>query len=208
MSDDQLDTLFLRDIYQRLGTGDPDARNELLLRASGRLERLARKMLHGYPGVRRWEDTSDVLQAALMKLMRALDTVQPGSTRDFIGLAAEQIRRVLIDLARHYQGPRGHAANHASGVLRRANESELRVLEPVDAAIPPTDELDKWCSFHEAVEQLPVMEREVFGLSFYHGWKQRDIADLLQVSDRTVRRFWHQACDELREALGETLPID
>ena len=44
----------------RLRAGDESARDELLDIACERLGRLARKMLRGYPGVRRWEQTDDV----------------------------------------------------------------------------------------------------------------------------------------------------
>jgi hypothetical protein len=33
----------------------------------------------------------------MMRLLRAMEDVQPASTRAFFGLAAEQIRRVLLD---------------------------------------------------------------------------------------------------------------
>lgn len=207
MSDDVLDTLFLQNVYRRLAAHDASARDELLRRASGRLERLARKMLRGFPGVRRWEGTDDVLQNALMKLVRALEQVQPESSRAFIGLAAEQIRRTLIDLARHYQGAEGQGAHHASGVLQRDTGQNQPGFDSLD---PPEDsgQLDQWCALHDAVERLPTMEREVFSLSFYNGWKQTEIAELLLVSERTVRRFWQSACDQLKEISGVERPLE
>jgi hypothetical protein len=54
-------------------------------------------MLRGFPAVQRWADTRDVLQASLLRLLHALEEVRPSSSRDFFGLAAEQIRRELLD---------------------------------------------------------------------------------------------------------------
>lgn len=207
MTDEELDTLFLQDVYRRLEANDATALDDLLHRVSGRLERLARKMLRGFPGVRRWEETADVLQAALIRLMRAVEQVRPDSSRAFIGLAAEQIRRTLIDLARHYQGPEGHGAHHASGVLQRDAEQSAAPFDPADRRAG-TEELERWRLFHESIERLPVTEREVFSLSFYHGWKQSEIAEHLQVSERTVRRFWQSACDQLRDLTGGELPFE
>src|SRR5476649_2911770 len=93
----------LQPLLARLSAGDAAARNELFRHASGRLERLARRMLHHYPTVHRWAGTDDVLQNALIRLLRALETVHPATPRDFLGLAAEQIRRELIDLARRFR---------------------------------------------------------------------------------------------------------
>lgn len=207
MTDEPLDTLFLQDVYRRLAAHDTSARDDLLQRSSLRLERLARKMLRGFPGVRRWEGTDDVLQNALMKLVRALEEVKPESSRAFMGLAAEQIRRTLIDLARHYQGAEGQGAHHASGVLQRDPGQSRPGFDPRDAG-EESGVLDEWCALHHAVERLPLMEREVFSLSFYNGWKQTEIAELLQVSERTVRRFWQSACDQLRELSGVQRPFE
>jgi RNA polymerase sigma-70 factor (ECF subfamily) len=80
----------------------------------GRLERLARKMLRRFPGVHRWAETGDVLQNALLRLLRALQEVRPESVRGFFGLVAEQMRRELLDLARHFCGPQGLGARHDS----------------------------------------------------------------------------------------------
>src|SRR5438105_14659239 len=86
----------------RMQAGDRAALDELLRHACGRLERLAHKMLGAHPAVQRWAQTDDVLQGALLRLARALETVQPGSVRDFFALAAQQVRRELTDPARHY----------------------------------------------------------------------------------------------------------
>ena len=43
-------------------------------------------------------------------------------------------------------------------------------------------------------------------LTFYHGWKQADIAVLFQVDERTIRRRWQAASVRLGEQLGGRLP--
>ena len=98
----------------RLRAGDESARAALLSCASDRLARMARKMLKGYPGVARWEQGDDIAQNALIRLERALRAVAPPTARDFFRLAAAEVRRELIDLARHYYGPRGLGAHHSS----------------------------------------------------------------------------------------------
>jgi RNA polymerase sigma-70 factor (ECF subfamily) len=101
---ESLHTTQLHVLLDRLQSGDVAARDELIRRAGQRLESLARAMLRRFPGVRRWEETADVFQNAVLRLLRALQQVRPESTRAFFGLAAEQVRRELLDLARHYQG--------------------------------------------------------------------------------------------------------
>lgn len=48
--------------------------------------------------------------------------------------------------------------------------------------------------------------REAFGLAFYHGWEQKQVAELFGVDGRTVRRRYRAAVEKLTEALGGELP--
>ncbi len=66
-----------------------------------------------------------------------------------------------------------------------------------------TDDLNRWARFHAAVEGLPVEERETVGLVFYHGWTQAQVVELMQVTERTVQRWWRAAIDTLREQVGD-----
>src|SRR6266436_2863883 len=100
MPNSSLHTTQLQLWARRIREGDPSAPDELLRAAGERLEALTRKMLRRFPAVRRWEQTGDVMQNALLRLLRALEEVEPASVRDFFGLAAEQMRRELLDLAR------------------------------------------------------------------------------------------------------------
>jgi RNA polymerase sigma-70 factor (ECF subfamily) len=203
MPDPSFSTRRLQRWLDRLQAGDPSARDELLRQVGGRLERLARKMLRRFPGVRRWAETGDVLQNATLRLLRALQEVRPADTRQFFALAAEQLRRELLDLTRHFFGPQGAGANHASQALGK--DSRAAAGEP-PARAEDSDELERWGAFHEAVEQLPAEEREVVGLVFYHGWTQAEIAELFQVDVRTIQRRWQSACLQLNRLMGENLP--
>jgi RNA polymerase sigma factor (sigma-70 family) len=183
-----------------LRAGDRRAVNDLLRGVGGRLERLARRMLKGFPNVKRWADTDDVLQGASLRLLRTLEQIRPESTRDFFNLAAVHVRRELLDLARHYRG-RGGAKD--GGVPPGAAG---RPTEVAPAPADDSDEMDRWQAFHAAVDALPPTEREVVGLAFYHGLTHARIAQLLQVTDRTVRRYWKSACRRLNESLAGRLP--
>jgi RNA polymerase sigma factor (sigma-70 family) len=191
-------TTVLVELVERIQNGDRAARDELIRAFQTRLEHLARKMLHRYPKVGRWVEVDDVLQGALLRLLRALESIQPESTRAFFGLAAEQIRRELLDLARHFYGPQGLGAHHDSvGADPEATRPEF---EPAD---PGDDDFERWCRFHEEVTRLPVQEREVVGLIYYHGWTQAEVAELFQVHVRTVRRWWESALVTLHRELTD-----
>jgi RNA polymerase sigma-70 factor (ECF subfamily) len=188
----------------RFRAGDAGPFNELISRCQERLRWLARKMLRSFPKVQRWEETDDVLQNALLRLQKALAQVKPVTTRQFFGLAATQIRRELIDLARHYYGPEGLGANHASdGVLPGLTARPLheRAVSPDE---PPG--VTDWTAIHEQVDCLPAEEREVFNLLWYHDLSQAEAAVLLNISERTVGRRWRSARVLLHKALTGDRP--
>jgi RNA polymerase sigma-70 factor (ECF subfamily) len=185
--------------------GDDTARAMLVEHACERLRGLARKMLRRYPKVHRWEETDDVFVAAVTRLHRALETVQPESPRHFYNLAATQIRRVLVDLARHYCGPEGLGSRHDT-VGARTDEDLTPKYERADSAAEPSN-LAQWSEFHQQVEAMPEEEREVFNLVWYEELTHEQVAEILGVTTRTVRRRWQDARYRLQKArLGEPLP--
>jgi RNA polymerase sigma factor (sigma-70 family) len=188
----------LQHCLDRLRAGDEAARAELLAFACDRLGRLARKMLRAEPRLRRWEQTDDLRQNAMLRLFRALEGVRPATVRDFFRLAAVQVRRELIDLARHHFGPHGgarHAADAPPG-------------DDPPAALDTTHEprrLADWTELHEQIAKLPDEEREVFDLLWYHELPQAEAAALLGVNPRTLQRRWRAARRRLSRALhGES----
>jgi RNA polymerase sigma-70 factor (ECF subfamily) len=202
MSEVPPSSLELERYLVRMNAGDLQARDELFRHVAGRLERLTRKMLRNYPGVRRWCETGDVLQNALARLLRALEAVRPATLREFFGLSAEQVRRELIDLARHYYDPQGAGAHHAS---RPGPDEPGRAQEPAERTHDP-GALAAWADFHEQVRRLPGEQREVMDLLFYQELPQALAAALLGVAVRTVQRRWQSALLTLHDVLKERLP--
>jgi RNA polymerase sigma-70 factor (ECF subfamily) len=198
-------TLHLQHCLDRLQQGEAAARDELVNTACERLSRLARKMLKADGRLRRWEETGDVFQNAMLRLCRALREVTPGSLREFFRLAALQIRRELIDLARHYYGPGGLAAHHETLRPRDGRDAPAPALDPSDSRDEPS-KLALWTEFHERVGALPEDEREVFDLVCYQGLTHAEAAKLLDVSTKTVQRRWQAACLKLHEAMHGELP--
>ncbi|MGE3821021.1 MAG: RNA polymerase sigma factor [Isosphaeraceae bacterium] len=203
MADLPFTTLELHGLLDRWRAGDVAAGDELCRRVAARLEVLARKMIGGFPNVRPLADTGDLLQTAMIRLLRTLTHLKPESTHDFFNLAAVHLRRELLDLTRRVAARPELRSRSRKVVQDEEGESPLgRIAEPSADSI----DLDRWCRFHEAVEALPILEREVIGLAFYHGWTQTRMAELFHVDERTIRRWWRSACARLHESMGGDLP--
>jgi RNA polymerase sigma factor (sigma-70 family) len=190
-------------LLTRLNRGDLGAREQLVEASCERLQRLTRRLLDDFPSVRRWESTDDVFQRFVLNLYRSLSEVRPQNGRAFLGLAAVQIRRKLIDLSRHYR-----LENKAYKWNERIGDSELGDAGSVESvaqltAGPAT--LQRWTEFHQLVDELPPEEREIMGLLYYQGLSQSEAAEILQVSERTVKRRWREARLKLHQLLGDSL---
>ena len=185
---------------ERHRAGDEHAKDEIIARSCDRLRSLAHRMLRGnFTRLARWEETDDVQQAAMIRLHRSLSDIQPESVARFLGLAATQIRRTLLDLTRHHFGVEGQAPWH------QTDGEQIQVTNASGSGDEPQS-LDDWKTFHEAVEKLPDAERETFSLVWYEGLTQVEVAKLLNVTERTVRRHWASARCLLHESLGGQAP--
>ncbi len=174
------------------------ARNEIIEIAIERMHRLAGMMIRSYPVLQRWEQTDDIVQEAVIRLIRSLKTVKLESAHHFFNLATLQMRRTLIDLSRKHLGPMSQAANHES---QFASGIEFN---PADSSSGPKT-IAQWTELHEAVGILPTDQREVFSLIWYAGTSQSDAARILGVSTKTIQRRYLAARLALAELHVEDL---
>jgi RNA polymerase sigma-70 factor (ECF subfamily) len=205
MDSDDILSPALQTCLQKLADGDLSARDRIIELVADRLHALAHRMLGRFPGVRRWEDTDDVFQNASMRLHRALAAMQFESPRSIMALAATQLHRELIDLARRHAGPSSYAANHGTNVMPSAADAD-GLDHYVDRSPEDDSGLDRWTLFHEAIDNLPEEEREMFHLVWYLGADQKTIATLLGCSERTVKYRWRSAREAVRAALDGKPP--
>lgn len=193
MADDSRSTFELQHCIDRLRAGDERARDELLNHAAGRLMALTRRMSKDFRRLNRWEQTEDVCQNASVRLWNALKMSNPQTVREFYRLAALQIRRELIDLVRRHFGPEGMGANHASNQEDDPSGSTPpQAYDRLDSTLEP-GRLAAWAEFHQRIDDLPDDAREAFDLLWYQGLTQAEAADLLGISEPTVKRRWRAA---------------
>ena len=172
---------------------------EDLLRCESSFRRLASRMLDRFPLVRRWEETDDIVQDATLRLLRALRSTEPESELHAKRIAALQIRRQLLDLARNYARPGSAAANHQTGF-----EDPDRLA--VDCQAPPS--LWEWSELHRCVADLPPAPRATFELIWYGDYSQNEAAAALGLSVRQVQRHWRTARILLQRRIESGVLLD
>jgi RNA polymerase sigma factor (sigma-70 family) len=190
-SSDSPNTADILHWVSELQAGRPDAAEAEFRKIVALVEKRAKAAFERFPRVGRFEDVDDVVQNTLIRLLAAFRELRPASRQHFYALSNTLIRRELLDLTRRYYGPQGHGANL----------SPVAVGEASGEFTPPAKaeaDLEHWVLLHQAIEKLPTDQREAFSLTFYHGWPQAAVADLFQVTVRTVQRWIAEAIDRLR----------
>jgi RNA polymerase sigma-70 factor (ECF subfamily) len=206
MTDDSLSTDLVRSLLERLEAGDDRAGSELINQTAARVGVLTRRMFRDFDRLGRWEEADDVCQNASVRLWRALRDARPKTPIDYYRLAALQIRRELIDQVRRHFGPEGIGANHESNAAPEGSTGALaQSFEHPQSTLDPA-KLSRWTEFHERVAVLPEEERSVFDLIWYQGLPQAEAAELLGVSERTLKRRWLAARLSIGRALDGAPP--
>jgi RNA polymerase sigma factor (TIGR02999 family) len=165
--------------------GDSGALDRLMPLVYEDLRRVARRQLDREGGGHTLQTTA-LIHEAYLKLAGG-GSVGATSRAHFLAIAARAMRQVLVDYAR-----RRKAAKRGGGVISVTLGDEA---QPSDASAEDLLALD------EALQQLDPRQRQVIECRFFGGMEEKDIAEALGVSERTVRRDWVKARAWLYQAL-------
>lgn len=180
------------DIVGTLATlhkGDGSGAERLFSVLYDELRVLAARHLRREPRGRSMQ-TTELVHEAYLRLVGQRD-VDWQNRAHFFAIAAQAIRRVLIDHARHRQIAKRGGGWH-----------KVTLHEALDA---PGEELD-FPALHEALDRLMVLhERQarIVEMRFFGGLSVEDVVHVLGVSRRTVERDWKMAKAWLRLELKE-----
>jgi len=175
-------------ILVRLGEGDPGATERLLPILYEELHRLARRSMRGERPDHTLQPTALVHEAYLRLVDQ--DRTDWKSRAHFMAIAARTIRRILVDHAR------------GAATEKRGGGRECEPLSGVglELAAPDLDLL----ALEEALEQLGALherQRDVVELRFFGGLEVQQVAEVLGVSETTVKEDWRLARAWLRRRL-------
>jgi len=167
-------------ILERVEKGDGKAAEELLPLVYQELRRLAAyKMAQERPG--QTLQPTALVHEAWLKVVGQQQQRWENRAKFFIA-ASEAMRRILVDRAR-----KRRAAIHG-GDLERV---------PLDAVeLPIESEPDHLLGIHEVLDELAAEEpvrAEVVKLHCFVGMSLDEIAEILNLSEKTVQRYWAYA---------------
>jgi RNA polymerase sigma factor (TIGR02999 family) len=176
-------------LLQRWQLGDPAALACLLPHVYAQLRRIAASELRGHSGHETLQPTALVNDMFLRLLgSEALDI---GNRKHFFATAAKLMRQVLIDRARaKLRDKRG------GGLWQRADIVELMAL--------PIEENTDLLALDEALNALAKLDArmaEIVELRYFGGLEVSEVAQSMQLDERTIYRDWAMARAWLKQRL-------
>ena len=176
-------------ILQSMEGGDTKATDELLSMVYGELRRIAAVKMAGEAPGQTLQPTALVHEAWL----RLGGDQQPTwrNRAHFFAAASEAMRRILVEKARRKLRQ------------KRGGGQECTELEESVIAGPAEDE--KVIEVHEALDALAAedpQKAEIVKLRFFVGLRNDEIAAVLDVNEKTVRRHWEVAKARLLQIMA------
>ena len=163
-------------LLKAMKNGDESASEKLLPLVYTELHRLARSYMRRERPDHTLQPTA-LINEAYLRLAR--DNIDWQSRQHFIGVAANVMRRLLVDHAR------AHNAERRSGGADR-----VELGEGLMVSIERSAEV---LALHDALTGLEAVDprqAKVVELRYFGGFSVAEIGDILEMSPRSVKRHW------------------
>jgi len=181
----------LSSLVARARAGDAAAEAELVAAVYPELRRLARRYLSGERAGHTLQTTELIHEAWLRLFGTGAVTVQ--DRNHLVALMATQMRRALVDYARH----RNAAKGPGSGI-------RVSITTMAGLGLKPDEDVLAIDQALTALEAVHARAGKVVELRFFAGLLEEEAAEALGVSVATLKRDWSFARAWLYERLSST----
>ena len=168
------------ELLRSWGRGNLQARDELLSLVYLELKRRAGAYLRRERQDHTLQPTALVHEAYLRLIGQ--ERVAWQNRAQFFGIAAQMMRRILIDHAREHQ-----AAKRPGAGLRVALDDRVGASPPVDCEMLLLDQA------LEELARLDERQAQIVELRYFGGMSEREVAAVMSLSRATVTREWQTA---------------
>lgn len=177
-----MSTLDVTTLLARWSSGDAGALEQLTPIVYDELRRIARRHLARERKNHTLQSTALVHEAYLRLIGGSGSEYQ--NRQHFFAVAAQVIRRVLVDHAR------------AVNAAKRGGGAQKILLEDQPEASSPPENIAEVLALHEALERLAAFDRQqerIVELRYFAGLSIDETAEVLGISAATVKRDWVMA---------------
>jgi RNA polymerase sigma-70 factor, ECF subfamily len=196
------------ELIRRAGTGDPEARQQLLARHRGRLRQMVALRINRRMAAR--VDPSDVVQEALADAAQSLSDYLKDRPLPFYPWLRQFAWERLLQLHRHHlQAQRRSVSREQLRIGDIADESAAILAERLaSSGSSPSARLlaaELRDRVRTALEALEPRDREVLVLRYLEQLMSKEIAAVLGISEAAVKTRHRRALERLRLILDEPI---
>lgn len=178
------------ELLLEISKGNQSVVNEIFPLIYSELKKLANNYLRNERGSHTLQPTA-LVHEAYMKLVDHT-RINWQNKAHFLGMAATMMRQILID----------HARKHRAG--KRGGENENLSLEETIVIVSDEKSMDL-IKLDEALKELAKFDEQkskIVELRYFGGLSVEETAEVLGVSEITVKRHWRMAKAWLAEAIS------
>ena len=172
--------------------GDRAALDRVLATLYQELHTMARRQLSGQHGYTL--DATALVHESYLKLLGSTGTAKFEDRAHFFAYAASAMRSVVVDYAR------SRLARKRGGDLKRVAD----IPEEVEGNLRLDEDM---LALNDALEKLAAADErlaQVVEMRYFAGLSELEIAELLQRSERSIRRDWQKARMFLLSAMQDS----
>ena len=170
----------ISDLLRAWGHGDLEARDNLFPLVYRELRRRAMGYLRHERQGHTLQPTALVHEAYLRLIKQ--DRIAWQSRAQFFGVAAQMMRRILVDYAREH-----HSAKRAGTSFRVVLDDRIGATPPLDCEVLLLD---------DALQELALLDPrqgQIVEFRYFAGMSEQEVAEVLSISRSTVTREWQTA---------------
>lgn len=171
----------LTQLLQQAQAGDGKARDALFAAAYPGLQQLARARLRD-GGRNTLLDTRSLVHECYLRYVRSGE-LRAEDRRAFFAFASQVMRSVIVNDARDRAAQKrggGHRpVTLSTGIAERTPDGDQQILQ-----------------VHEALDSLAQVDErlaQVVQMRYFGGYSEQEVAEALDVTERTVQRLWLKA---------------
>jgi RNA polymerase sigma factor (TIGR02999 family) len=177
MNETDSETDGFSDVLERIANGDAAALGEAYSAVYAEMKRNARSQLRRGGGS---FTTTALVNETYLRIVNS--KMAPKDRGHLLGIAAHVMRQILVDHARHVG-----AQKRGGGLVHLTlDASQMQIVDPAGEVLSLDDALSE-------LEKIDPVLAKVVEWRYFGGYSEREIAENLEVTERTVQRYWRKA---------------
>ena len=149
------------------------------------------------------DDAKDIYQEVFIRVYKGLKNFK------FKSEFSTWLFRITTNVCISYKGKKDRHTHSSIDIEVSSEEDEARTfaefLQSDDATEKSTENSEIRNYIDKVVESLPTQQKMAFTLKYFEDYKIKEISEMMQCKEGTIKRYLFNATQKMREQLGKVL---